>query len=145
MRHQESQSLREVVDREAIRNLPLRYCDCVWRKDVDGYLELFTSDGWVATADLNIQRAQGREGLRKMITEAFDTMKPRPFIHNHVFELIGPNRAKGRCYLEARLTHQGKRSLMTGYYDDEYVKVDGQWKFQSRNTTIDSFVPLKED
>ena len=29
----------ELADREAIRELPLKYCDCVWRGDVEGIEE----------------------------------------------------------------------------------------------------------
>lgn len=101
-------------------------------------------DGWVSTTDPTLPKAQGQEGLRKMITEAAGTMKPRPFIHNHVIELLGPDRAKGTSYVEVRMTREGKKWLMTGWYDDEYVKVGGEWKFQSRKTTIDSFGPLSE-
>jgi cytochrome P450 len=32
--------------------------------------------------------------------------------------------------------------LMTGWCDDEYAKVDGEWKFKSRQITTDSCVPL---
>lgn len=97
-----------------------------------------------APFDPTLPKAQGQEGLRKMITEAAGTMKPRPFIHNHVIELLGPDRAKGTCYVEVRMTREGKKWLMTGWYDDEYVKVGGEWKFQSRKTTIDSFGPLSK-
>ena len=60
--------MREVIDREAIRSLPLRYCHCVWQKDVDGYVNLFTEGGWLSTTDPNLPRAQGRESLRKLLT-----------------------------------------------------------------------------
>jgi len=36
--------VRELADGEAIRDLPVRYCDCLWRKDVDGLLGRFTDD-----------------------------------------------------------------------------------------------------
>jgi hypothetical protein len=38
-------SIQEVIDREAIRTLPVRYCHCVWQKDVDGWANLFSEDG----------------------------------------------------------------------------------------------------
>ena len=34
--------LQEVIDREEIRTLPVRYCHTVWQKDLDGYVSLFT-------------------------------------------------------------------------------------------------------
>ena len=136
--------LQEVIDREAIRNLPLRYCHCVWQKDLAGYVNLFTEDGAMSTNDPSLPRAQGREGLRKMISEGLDTMKPRPFIHNHVIELLSSDRAKGTCYVEVRLLRDGRKWSMTGWYNDEYAKVGGEWKFTSRQITVDSFAPVSE-
>ena len=61
--------LQEVIDREEIRTLPVRYCDRVWQKDADGYSKLFTDDGWFATNDPKLPRAEGRANLAKMIAE----------------------------------------------------------------------------
>ncbi len=137
-------AIQEVIDREAIRSLPLRYCHCVWQKDLDGYANLFTEDGSFATNDPSLPRAQGRGALRTMIGGQLDVSKPRPFIHNHVIELLGPDRAKGTCYVEVRLLRDGKKWLMSGWYDDEYAKVSGEWKFKSRQITVDSFAPASE-
>ena len=136
--------LQEVIDREAIRTLPVRYCHCVWQRDLDGYVNLFTEDGSMSTNDPTLPRGQGRKELRQMIGEGLDTMKPRPFIHNHVIELLGPDRAKGTCYVEVRLLRDGKKWGLTGWYNDEYAKVGGEWKFKSRQITIDSFAPVSE-
>jgi len=35
----------ELADREGIRELPLKYCDCVWCNDMTGIIDLFASDG----------------------------------------------------------------------------------------------------
>jgi uncharacterized protein (TIGR02246 family) len=137
-------AIQEVIDREAIRNLPLQYCHCVWQKDLDGYANLFTEDGSFATNDPSLPRAQGREALRTMIGGQLEASKPRPFIHNHVIELLGPDQAKGTCYAEVRLLREGKKWLMSGWYDDEYAKVNGQWKFKARQITVDSFAPVNE-
>ncbi len=125
--------LQEVIDREAIRSLPLRYCHCVWQQDLAGYVNLFTEDGAMSTNDPSLPRAQGREELRKMISDGLGVMKPRPFIQ-----------AKGTCYVEVRLLRDGKKCLMAGWYNDEYSKVGGEWKFKSRRITIDSIGPVNE-
>lgn len=135
-------ALQAVMDREAIRTLPVRYCHCVWQKDLDGYVNLFTDDGSMSTNDPSLPRAQGHEALRKMIGEGLDEMKPRPFIHNHVVELQGADQAKGTCYVEVHLQRGGKPWEMRGWYNDEYAKVGGEWKFKSRQITVDSFVPV---
>ena len=134
--------LQEVIDREAIRDLPLRYCHSVWQKDLDGYVNLFTDDGAMSSNDPTLPRAQGREGLRKMIGQGLESSKPRPFIHNPVIELLGPDRAKGTCYVELRLLRDGKKHLLNAWYNDEYAKVNGEWKFKSRQIMVDSLTPV---
>jgi ketosteroid isomerase-like protein len=37
--------VRELADREAIRDLPIRYCDCISRNDLADVVSLFTDDG----------------------------------------------------------------------------------------------------
>lgn len=37
--------VRELADREAIRDLPIRYCDCISRNDLEGVVSLFIEDG----------------------------------------------------------------------------------------------------
>jgi hypothetical protein len=137
--------LQSVIDREAIRDLPVKYCHCVWQKDLDSWVNLFANNGTISTSDPNMPGAQGKEGLRKMISSGLETMKPRPFIHNHVVNLLGPDRATGTCYVEVRMIRDGKKWSLSGWYDDEYAKVGGEWKFKSRRINIDSFAPSGEN
>ena len=136
--------MQKVIDRESIRNLPLQYCHYVWQQDLDGYVNLFTEDGSFSTDDPSLPGAQGQEGLRKMISSGLDEMKPRPFIHNHVIELLDSKQAKGTCYVEVHMNREGKKWEMKGWYNDEYAKVDGEWEFKSRRITTDSFGPANE-
>ena len=39
------QLVRELADKEAIRELPQLYCHLVWKKDVPSIVNLFTDDG----------------------------------------------------------------------------------------------------
>lgn len=34
--------VQEMLDREATRDLPVRYCHYVWKNDVEGIVNLFT-------------------------------------------------------------------------------------------------------
>ncbi len=128
--------LAELADREAIRDLPVRYCDCVWRNDVAGIVDLFTADGsfTVKTADGETVH-KGREALIKTYTEGLRDLQPRPYIHNHVVELGYYGRATGRCYLDLRSEKRDMEWIGAGHYDDEYVKVGDSWKFASRYFT----------
>lgn len=131
------QALRELLDREAIRDLPLRYCDCVWRDDVSGIVDLFTEDGAFIIKMPGGQEsaAKGSEDLQKFYSGGLD-MKPRPYIHNHVIDLAGAERATGRCYLDLRSAKNDMNWLGAGFYQDEYRKVGDRWKFASRTFNV---------
>ncbi len=114
-----------------------RYCDCVWRGDVAGIVNLYAEDGTFAIAGGGRDRTvTGRANLLKAYGEDLSTIKPRPYIHNHVIELKGAGRASGRCYVEVRDAAKNMELLGTGYYNDEYVKVGDAWKFQSRSANL---------
>ncbi len=137
--------LRELLDREAIRELPDRYCHCVWTNDVDGIVDLFTEDGSMTTSDPNLPGGtQGRENLRAGYKLALGDLAPRPFVHSHVIDLQGADRATGTCYLELRATREGKSWIGAGWYDDEYARVGESWKFRSRKLTMHYMVPLSQ-
>jgi len=132
----------ELADREKIRDLPVRYCDCVWRGDVDGLVDLFTVDGSFVVKTANGETVQkGREALLKSYAESLRDLKPRPYIHNHVVELGDNGRATGRCYLDLRSEKYNMQWIGSGYYDDAYVKVGDDWKFVSRYFTAMNFDP----
>jgi hypothetical protein len=124
----------ELADREGIRELPLKYCDCVWQNDMTGIVDLFARDGEFITKGFKREhRASGRDALLKLyngLTQG--ELTPRPYIHNHVIDLAGSGRATGRCYVELRNFRKNMEWVGSGYYEDEYVKVGDDWKFKSR-------------
>ncbi len=125
--------LAEVLDREAIRELPVRYCDCVWRGDLNGLVNLFSENGAFTVKGRERSVTQkGRAELKKMYSEALGDLSPRPYIHNHVVDLTGSGRATGRCYVELRSFAKNMEWIGSGYYEDEYEKTAEGWKFASR-------------
>lgn len=127
------QMVTELADRDAIRELPQRYCDCVWQGNVDGLVNLFAPNGsFTIIGRARENTTTGHAELKKSYAEGLATLTPRPYIHNHVIELKDANRATGRCYVELRDASHNLNWLGTGYYQDEYVKLGDQWKFQSR-------------
>ena len=127
----------ELADRDAIRELPLKYCDCVWRGDVEGIANLFAENGTFTMPGRKGEHTwSGRAELLKSYKDGLAALTPRPYIHNHVVDLKGGGRASGRCYVELRDASNKMSWLGTGFYNDEYVKVGDEWKFQSRRVQI---------
>jgi hypothetical protein len=128
--------LSELLDREAIRELPVRYCDCVWRNDMAGIVKLFAEDGsFTVKGHKRTVTQTGRAELKKMYEGALSNVNPRPYIHNHVVDLTGPKSGVGRCYVELRSFSRNMDWIGSGYYEDQYVKTSDGWKFGSRTFT----------
>lgn len=127
--------LEALLDREAIRDLPLRYCDRVWQDDIEGLVNLFAKDGeFIMVVDGREIAAAGAKALTEVYRQGLG-IKPRPFIHNHVVEMIDGKRARGRCYLALHSAKQNMAFIGAGHYADTYVKEKGEWKFQRRQFT----------
>ena len=125
------QRLKAMEDRESIRDLPLRYCDRVWRKDAAGVAALYTEDGRFDTG-MGDAPLEGRQAIHDYFTRSFGgPVTPLPFIHNHVFEIDGDS-ASGRCSIEVSAGDFSSK----GYYEDEYARVGGEWKFRVRKAVM---------
>jgi uncharacterized protein (TIGR02246 family) len=130
--------VRELADREAIRDLPVRYCDCLGRKDVDGLLGLFTDEATFVMKGIEVEAvSRGRAEIRRMHEKAVAETDPRLFVHTQIVNLLGVDRATGRCSVEVRNLRITMEWLGLGYFEDEYAKVGDQWKFTSRYHTFD--------
>jgi hypothetical protein len=135
--------VRELADREAIRDLPIRYSDCLCRNDLEGLVSLFAEDGtFIAKDPENEVVTRGRTELKKMYENLVSTEQPRPYIHTHVVELHSGNSATGRCYVEMRSAKIDLQWIGSGCYEDNYTKVRGEWKFASRRL-IEMATPLR--
>lgn len=132
--------LRELADKEAIRDLARGYAHNVWRLDIPAIAELFTEDGVMDTPDL--PPIVGRQAIIDSYDNMLTTDEFHPFVHNHVIELDGDT-ATGTCYLDLRAKLNGRDVISSGYYDDRYQRVGDEWKFSYRKVTMLEFVALR--
>jgi hypothetical protein len=127
----------DALDREAIRDVIVRYLDAIWRDDIDAVVQLFAADGTmvVPNGPLAGNAPVGHEQLHAFYVAGVRKMTPRPFGHNHLVELHGDGRASGRTYVELR-SSVDYTWLGAVIYTDEYVKVDGTWKIRRREARM---------
>lgn len=133
--------VRELADREAIRDLARRYAHHVWRAEVADAIALFSEDGEMDLGEGQVLR--GRQALLDAYGGILDDAQFHPFVHNHVVDIQG-DEATGTCYLDLRTVTEGRSMIGSGYYDDRYVRVDGEWKFRSRKLTMCYLAPITE-
>jgi hypothetical protein len=141
--------VHELTDREALRDLRYRYHECINEGKFADIVDLFTDDGELEFGPLG--SAKGKQ----QIVAFFKRLGPgasgqgpnfsfvKQYIHNHVVEIRG-DRAKGFSYLEAKPVINGEAHLVAGRYNDEYVRVGGQWRFSSMKFEPHFIVPHKE-
>lgn len=120
------------ADREAIRELRLRFTDAANRRHFDAFAELFAESGRWAVPDMHVQ-FDGRPAIRTGIEHMLGLWEL--FIQfAHDGPIFGAEQgAAGRSYVQevGRFVAGGSQSNCS-FYDDEYVREDGAWKFASR-------------
>ncbi len=132
-------------DRAQIEDLQARYLFALDFFDLDTYVSTFTEDGIL---DIIEYKVKGRDEIRKAIEEArsvFDQSsgdgpkgpyRPtgRHNITNIVIKVDG-DKAVGRAYWFHYSNNNPERKAVFdgyGHYEDEMVKVNGQWLFSKR-------------
>jgi SnoaL-like domain len=64
------QLVDEMLDCEAIKDLPARYCHYVWSKNLEGVLSLFTEDGLFSSGGRGpLARSQGTGGPAQVLRQ----------------------------------------------------------------------------
>jgi ketosteroid isomerase-like protein len=125
-------------DRALIEDLQARYLFALDFFDLDTYVATFTEDG---VLDIIEYQVKGRDAIRKAIEESravFDhsasTATGRHNITNIIIKVEG-DKASGRAYwFHYSNNNPEKKAVFDGYghYEDEMVKINGQWLFSKR-------------
>jgi hypothetical protein len=123
--------LRILEDIEAIKRLKHEYCFALDRRDWDSVVGFFARDGVVDYGQIG--SAMGQKAIRKLFVDRIssDFTFFAHMVHNPIIEVKG-DRASGKWYFDipaAVLSDQAR--WITGWYDDEYVREDGRWKYAS--------------
>jgi ketosteroid isomerase-like protein len=127
--------IQVLEDIEAIKKLKARYCAyCDNNYDADGLASLFTEDA-VWDGGERLGRSVGREAIRSFFQ---GSSKRLPFAIHHVtnpFIEVQGDTATGRWYLFQPCTRaaENRAVWLAARYEEEYVRVGGEWKFRRMN------------
>ena len=137
--------LTRMEDIEAIKQLKARYCDiCDDDHNPDRITTIFVEDGiWEGDS---IDKAQGHEAIRKL----FQTFQKQisfsqHMVMNPIIEIEG-NRAKGIWYFFGPFTFRknNEAKWLAARYEDDYVKVNGEWKYQHLRARLRMSAPYEK-
>ena len=125
------QRITRLEDIEAIKQLKARYCEvCDDDHNPDRITSLFAEDAIWESADFG--KAEGHAAIRELFTgfkKMFNFSQHN--IMNPIIEVDG-DRATGVWYIMGPWTYteNNEEKWMALRYDDDYVKRDGEWKYQ---------------
>jgi len=129
--------IRVMEDIEAIKNLKAKYFRCVDKKLWEEMETVLTEDA-VADYGMGIELLQGRKAILEFLKKNLDrdSMISVHQGHNPEIEITSDTTARGVWVLNDRLIIQTiATSSGWRYYEDEYVKVNGEWKKKSTKIT----------
>jgi len=144
--------IRVLEDIEEIKKLKARYCELcdAGLTDVRNRDELvahFTEDAKVDFGMGEGSSFEGKAGLELFFGQVVPAGVSfcMHMLHNPIIDVNG-DRASGRWYFEAPTTNAvtGKPQWMAGRYLEEYVRVDGVWKFASVATEWKYIAPYED-
>ena len=123
-------------DMEAIKKVHFTYCYLMDARKADEVAELFAPGARIDFPGV------GGGGTKAEIARFYREVLPSvyPFLmhnnHNSIVEVEG-NKGRGKWYLQVSATHgkTDRAMWIAGVYNNEYSKINGQWKIQSMAVT----------
>jgi uncharacterized protein (TIGR02246 family) len=121
-------------DADAIRRLLHAYGDAVRARDAEAWGNTWTDDGrW----ELGPGRViEGREAIVEHWRSSLAAYRHVVQLYLSSTATIDGDDAAGRAHLiELNDPVDGDRRVLVGWYDDEYRRTDGGWRFARRSLT----------
>ena len=118
-----------IEDRLAIRELHDAYCDAVLRRDPDDWGALWAED---AVWSLMGTEVVGRDNIVNLWNGAMSQFDAVSFLGIPASLEVTGDTASGRYQTHEILVEKGESRVAGGRYDDEFVKIDGQWLYSKR-------------
>lgn len=131
------QRLQRVEDELAIKRIIVEYAVRLDAKDFDGYVELFAKEGvWQNGPTIR----KGRAAIREMLAGLYRDTAPEPMgyerfriVSNMQVDVDGDRATARSRHLSITRGEKGAPvPILSGLYEDEFVREDGEWKILRR-------------
>ena len=135
------QRIQRIEDREAIRDLILAYAVRLDARDFDGYVDLFAQNGvWQNGSTIR----RGRDEIREMLVGIYgeqaviDTSDPSYRIVSNIEIALDGDRATARSRQLTIMRGEGgaPNPVLSGIYEDQLVRENGEWKILHRTDRV---------
>lgn len=131
------QRLQRVEDELAIHRIIVEYAVRLDARDLDAYLDLFAAEG-VWQVGNTVRR--GREEIRQMLVGIYGNPAIEPYgyegfrtVSNVQIDVQGDRAAARSRHLTLVRGDRGNPSpILSGLYEDEFVRENGEWKILRR-------------
>jgi len=135
--------LKELVDREKIRELVHRYCWAVDRGTLQEVMALFHDpcDLVLVPGKRHVGKAAVQKWYDAYMQNRMEVL--RHLIHNQVITL-DRDTATSKSYFDAVGDLKGESIIAAGFYEDALQRVGGEWRFTEKVIRLDFLVPLQE-
>ena len=121
-------------DSQLIRERFEIYSDAVTRQDLDTYLACWAED---CRRTGSGGECEGKDALRAHWQGIFGAIEQMVFFPQLASVSVAEGRATTRSYcLEIMRFRDGTTRQLVGQYDDELVRVDGDWLFSHRHYQV---------
>ncbi|MCX8072243.1 MAG: nuclear transport factor 2 family protein [Candidatus Binatia bacterium] len=122
---------QELLDLEAIKQLKYRYLRHLDLKEWEQLRECFSTDARAAYADGEYS-FDGRDAIVNFLREVLGSTDRLSLhrCHHPEIQFDGAERARGRWALDDLVIDRRSGTVLQGaaYYEDEYVRVGGDWR-----------------
>ena len=135
-------------DAAAIRRLKARYCQaCDDDHNPDRVAALFVADGLWEGADIGVH-ARGHEAIKAYIggVRASGVIRNSAHMISNAIVTVEGDRATAEFRL--LMLYTGKTAdgalrhhRIIGFYEDSFVRVDGEWRFEALRVTVEENGP----
>lgn len=137
----------ELADIERIKKLKARYLRFMDQRRWDEWIDLFADDATIRVT-INDQQFCLWSGKAEILAGNSGHNTDNVSIHHaHTpdIDVIGANRATGSWQLQDTYLRPGRKDESFGYYEDEYVRIDGFWKIRAINCHLYSAAAMPEE